>query len=126
VHQERAIRDAVDLHAVEVADLSHDLLGMAGIDARDGHVADDGVALDAHEVDRSEHRVRGGDRVGHAGERVALLREVQAHREAVRRRRLQARRRRGLLGHGFPIVPIRATRPHTRLQDRVRIVLRAP
>ena len=85
VHEERAVGDAVDLHAVEVADRSHDRLGVLGVPARHRHVADDHVALDADEVDRPEHRVGVGDRVRHARERIALLRQVQPHREAVGR-----------------------------------------
>ena len=92
VHEEGAVGDAVDLHALELAHRAHDGLGVVAVGARDRDVAHDLVGLDAHEVDRAQHRVRVGDGVGHARERGAVLRHAQPHREAVGRRRLKAPR----------------------------------
>ena len=93
VHQERAVGDAVDRDAVQRADGADDGLGVRRVDAGDGDVADHALGLDAHEVDRAEHRVGLGDGVRDARERAAVLRDLQPHREAVGRGRLEARRR---------------------------------
>jgi hypothetical protein len=99
VHQERAIRDAVDGDSVEIAHRAYDRLGMTRVHARDRHVANDLIGLDAHQVDRAEHRPCVGDGVSDSSERAALLGQMQAHREAIGRRGLQApaRRARDLL-----------------------------
>ena len=56
VHQERAVGDAVDRDAVERPHRVDDALAVRGVDAGDGHVAHDAALVDAHEVDRAEHR----------------------------------------------------------------------
>jgi hypothetical protein len=101
VHQEGAIRDAVDAHTIQRAHRSHDRLGMTGVHARDRHVAHYLVRLYTHQVDRAQHRLRIRDRLSHTRERTAGLEQVQAHREAVGGRRLQPRGRhaRRLVGH---------------------------
>jgi hypothetical protein len=102
VHEERAIGNAVDRHALEGAHRAHDPLGVAGVHAGDRHVADDIVRFHAHEVDRPEHRLRLGDGVRDPRERAALLGHVQAHREAIGGRGPAAaggRTGRGLVGH---------------------------
>jgi hypothetical protein len=76
---------------------------MLSIDAGDRHVTDDLVALDSHQVDRPEQRLGVGDGVRDACERLTVLWQMQAHREAVRGGRLEPRawpRAQGLVGHG--------------------------
>jgi len=53
------------------------------VNARDRDIADNLLGLHPHEIDRSEHRLGIRDRAGDPGERAAVLRHVQAHREAV-------------------------------------------
>ncbi len=83
MHEERAVRDAVDPHPLQLPDRAHDRLGMSGVDARHGHVTDDLAAFDADQVDRAEQRVGVRDRAGDARDHTAVLGHVQAHREAV-------------------------------------------
>ena len=85
---------------------------MVAVDACDCHVPD--------EVDRAERRLGVLDRGRGASERAATLGRVQAHREAVRGRRLLTRggRARGSLGSrrvrgsSFIAAPSLAPRPH--------------
>ena len=89
VHQERAVRDAVDTDALQLAHRPHDRLGVSGIHARDRHIANDLLGLHPHEIDRAEHRLGVRDRASDPSERTALLGHVQAHREAIGGRGLQ-------------------------------------
>ena len=109
VHQERAVRHAVDTDALQLAHHPHDRLSVSGIHARDRHVADGLLGLHPHEVDRAEHRLGVCDRASDPGERTALLRHVQAHREAIGGRGLQPQGRyvREFVRHGSSFVQSR-------------------
>ena len=93
VHQERAVRDARDLHAVQRPHRVDDALTVRGVDARHGHVARDAALVDAHEVDRAEDRALVADRARHRGERARELAQLDAHGEGVGGRGLEPRRR---------------------------------
>ena len=93
VHQERAVRDARDLHALERPHRVDDALAVRRVDAGHGHVARDAALVDAHEVDRAEDRALVTDRVRHRGERARQLAQLDAHGEGVGGRGLEPRRR---------------------------------
>ena len=125
VHQERAVRDAVDADALQLAHRLDDRLGVRGVHARDRHVADDLLGLHPHEVDRAEHRLGVRDRTRDPGERTALLRHVQAHREAIGGRGLQPPGRyvREFVRHGSSFVQSRpfAAGPEGQRSGRVLV-----
>jgi hypothetical protein len=93
VQQERAVRDAVDAHVVDVPDDGDDPIRMLCIHTGDGDVADDLRGLHAYEVDGAQDGAGVSDRGGDLAERPGPLRHVDTHREAVGGRRLQRRRR---------------------------------
>jgi len=107
VQLERAVQDVLHRDALDPADRSSDPRTMGCVDARQRDVADLHSLLDAHEVDRSEHRARLADDGCHLRERPRPLREANAHDDAVRRRRLHDRR------------PLRRPRGHV-LRERGR------
>ena len=71
VHEEGAVRHAVDAHPLEVAHRAHNCLRMARVHTGDRHVAHDLPRLHANEIDRTQHRVRVCDGIGDARERAA-------------------------------------------------------
>ena len=89
VQLERPVGDRLDADAVDLLDRPHDRLAVRRVDARHGDVADDVRALDAHEVDRAEDAALVADRARDEPERARPLRQPDAHRDAVGRRRLE-------------------------------------
>ena len=90
VHEEGAVRDALDRDALERLDRRHDGLAVGDVGARDGHVAHGAPVLDAHEVDRAEDRAGVADRAGHPGERPRGVGQLHADGDAVGGRGLRA------------------------------------
>ena len=118
VHQERAVRHAVDTNALQLAHTRDDRLSVRGIHARHRHIADGLLGLHPHEIDRAEHRLGVRDRASDPGERTALLGHVQAHREAIGGRGLQPQGRyvREFVRHGSSFAqsrPFAARRPRS-------------
>ena len=127
VHQERAVRDARDLHALERLHRVDDALAVGGVDAGHGHVARDAALVDAHEVDRAEDRALVTDRGRHRGERARQLTQLDAHGEGVGGRGLEPRRRLQA-GHGVDrVTGARSRRVTTTSSMRIaaRLVLAA-
>ncbi len=89
VQLKRPVGDGLDADAVDLLDRPHHRLAVRGVDARHRDVADDLPALDAHEVDRAEDAALVADRARDEPERARPLRQPDAHRDAVGRRRLQ-------------------------------------
>ena len=90
VHEEGAVRDALDRDALERLDRRHHGLAVGDVGAGDGHVAHGAPVLDAHEVDRAEDRARVADRAGDPRERPRGVGQLHADGDAVGGRRLRA------------------------------------
>ena len=85
VHQEGAVRDVLDLDALDSADALDDPLEVIRVGCVDGHVADLDPLLDADEVNRSERAAGLADRARETPERARRVRQAHANGGAERR-----------------------------------------
>src|SRR5437899_963855 len=85
VHEERAVRDVDDLHALDRADPVHDLLAVRLVARLERDVARDRRLADDDQVDGADVAAALADRRGDPTEHAGLVQDLEPDREAVAR-----------------------------------------
>src|SRR2546425_821852 len=85
VHEERAVRDVDDLHALDRADPVHDLLAVGLVARLERDVARDRRLADDDQIDGADVAAGLTDRRGDPTEHAGLVQDLEPDREAVAR-----------------------------------------